>query len=77
MKAQEADPKHWRPAIYARLSKEDDDKKSKDFSLSIEHQIDILESYVLSQNWQAPKVFCDDDRTGTNFNRKGFQDMYA
>ena len=66
-----------RPAIYARLSDEDKDSKQKGVSLSIEHQIDMLKGYVQDKGWQTPKVFYDDDRTGTNFNRKGFQDMYA
>ena len=77
--AHEVNKKQWCPAIYARLSNEDEDSrnKKKGASLSIEHQLDILKSYVKDKGWQAPKVFCDDDRTGTNFNRKGFQDMYA
>ena len=78
---QKVDTKNWCPAIYARLSNEDEDNKKKtgkkDFSLSIEHQIDLLKGYVHDKGWQAPKIFYDDDRTGTNFNRKGFQDMYA
>lgn len=76
---QKASTKEWRPAIYARLSDEDRDSKKdkKDVSLSIEHQIDILQGYVKDKGWQAPKIFYDDDRTGTNFDRKGFQDMYA
>jgi len=69
--------KKWFPAIYARLSNEDMDSGKKGVSVSIEHQLDILRGFVESQGWQDPKVFCDDDRTGTNFNRKGFQDMYA
>jgi len=69
--------KNIRPAIYARLSNEDADTSKKGVSLSIEHQIDILKSYVKEKGWQSPKVFYDDDRTGTNFNRKGFQDMYS
>ena len=75
-KANMTNTKQWYPAIYARLSKEDLDS-GKSVSLSIEHQIDLLKDYVKSQGWQTPKVFYDDDRTGTNFNRKGFQDMYA
>ena len=59
--------KKWFPAIYARLSKEDEDIKKKNVSMSIEHQIDILKGYVKEQGWQPPKVFYDDDRTGTNF----------
>ena len=66
-----------RPAIYARLSNEDLDKDTKKNSLSIEHQLDILKGYVREKGWEPPKIFYDDDRTGTNFDRKGFQDMYA
>jgi len=69
--------KKWCPAIYARLSNEDVDTNKKGVSLSIEHQIDMLKGYVKEKGWQTPKVFYDDDRTGTNFDRKGFQDMYA
>ena len=75
--AREVNSKIWYPAIYARLSKEDEDTKKKGTSLSIDHQISMMESFVQNQGWQEPKVFFDDDRTGTNFNRKGFQDMYA
>jgi len=71
---QEANVKKWCPAIYARLS--DDDGRAG-VSLSIEHQLEILKSYVKDKGWQAPKVFYDDDKTGANFDRKGFQDMYA
>ena len=76
-KVGKATMKKWFPAIYARLSKEDLENKKKDVSLSIDHQIDILKDYVKDQGWQTPKVFFDDDRTGTNFDREGFQDMYA
>jgi len=75
--AHEVNTKKWHPAIYARLSNEDEDNRKKGISLSIEHQIDMLKDYVQNQGWQTPKVFYDDDRTGTNFDRKGFQDMYA
>ena len=78
---QKAENKIWCPAIYARLSKEDDETKKgfskKGLSLSIEHQIELLKDYVKDKGWQSPKVFYDDDRTGTNFDRKGFQDMYS
>ena len=66
--------KKWLPAIYARLS-EDDGRAG--VSLSIEHQLDILKSYVQEKGWAAPQIFYDDDKTGTNFERKGFQDMYS
>jgi len=69
-----------RPAIYARLSNEDMDAGTgkKGVSLSIEHQIDMLKGYVKEKGWgDNPRVFYDDDRSGTNFDRKDFQDMYA
>jgi DNA invertase Pin-like site-specific DNA recombinase len=72
--AHEASTKNWQPAIYARLS--DDDGRAG-VSLSIEHQLEILKGYVHEKGWQSPKIFYDDDKKGTNFNRKGFQDMYA
>jgi len=75
--AQQANTKAWCPAIYARLSDEDRDNKINGVSLSIEHQIDMLQGFVKDKGWQTAKVFYDDDRTGTNFDRKGFQDMYA
>ena len=70
------DSREWKPAIYARLSKEDMEHSKKGVSLSIEHQIVILTDFVKEQGWPPPKVFYDDDSTGTNFNRKGFQAMY-
>ena len=69
--------KVWKPAIYARLSKEDANAKKKDKSLSIEHQLEILQSHVQDKGWQTPKIFYDDNRSGTNFERQGFQDLYA
>ena len=77
MLAHEVSTKKWYPAIYARLSDEDKGNKVNGVSLSIDHQIGILAGYVKDKGWQSPKVFYDDDRTGTNFDRKGFQDMYA
>ena len=79
MNASKADVKQWIPAIYARLSKEDEKAKSgkNDVSMSIEHQIDILKEFVKGKGWQEPKVYFDDDTTGTNFERENFQRMYA
>ena len=72
-----ASSKVWKPAIYARLSNEDVEQRKSNLSLSIENQIGILKDFVAQKGWDAPLVFYDDDRTGTNFDRKGFQDMYA
>jgi len=77
MMAQEVSTKKWCPAIYARLSDEDREHKVNGVSLSIDHQVDILKDFVNEKGWQEPEVFYDDDRTGTNFDRKGFQDMYS
>ena len=77
MLAHEVSTKEWCPAIYARLSDEDKENKSNGVSLSIDHQIEILQGFIKDKGWQSAKVFYDDDRTGTNFDRQGFQDMYA
>lgn len=77
MLAHEVITKRWYPAIYARLSDEDRDNKVNGVSLSIDNQIDILKKFVKDKGWQEPMVFFDDNRTGTDFNRKGFQAMYA
>ena len=65
-----------KPAIYARLSDEDKANKKNGVSLPIDNQLEILQNYVKTENWQSPKEFFD-DKTGTNFDRDGFQKMYA
>ncbi len=55
--AQKANAKKWIPAIYARLSDEDRENKTNGVSLSIDHQIDILQGFVKDKGWQEPKVF--------------------
>lgn len=74
----------WSVGIYVRLSDEDRDKKRKtDLSQSIQNQTDFCRSYIEYLNSQPGeeftlaeyKVYCDDDCTGMNFNRNGFQEM--
>ena len=77
-------PDKWSTGIYVRLSDEDRDKKRKtDLSQSIQNQTDYCRAYIDFLNGQTEeefileeyKVYCDDDRTGMNFNRSGFQEM--
>lgn len=74
----------WSVGIYVRLSDEDRDKKEKtDMSRSIVNQIAYIRNYIemLNDNSEEElglkeyKVYCDDDHTGMNFERDGFQSM--
>ncbi|MCI9500680.1 MAG: recombinase family protein, partial [Hungatella sp.] len=74
----------WNVGIYVRLSDEDRDKKKKtDLSQSIQNQTDYCRAFIEILNGQTEeepelaeyKVYCDDDRTGMNFDRGGFQEM--
>lgn len=58
---------------YIRLSVEDSGKDSSD---TIENQKDMITQFV-SQNpaFQLCELYCDNGKTGTNFNRPGFQKM--
>jgi len=61
-------------ALYARLSREDGDKIE---SCSIETQKRILTGYA-EQNGLTPyRIWVDDGASGKDFNRPGFQEMYA
>ena len=73
----------WRVALYVRLSDEDRNKKNRDdLSLSIRNQISFLKAYVDKNNAdeaedriEIHEIYSDDDLTGMNFNRGGFQKM--
>lgn len=74
----------WSVGIYVRLSDEDRDKREKtDLSQSIINQIAYIRSYIEMLNDSSEevfrlkeyKVYCDDDHTGMNFKRDGFQSM--
>ena len=63
--------------IYCRLSREDNKGGNVNLSLSIENQQAMLEKHVNEKGWVVYKVYVDDDFTGTNFNRPGFQEMMS
>lgn len=60
-------------ALYVRLSVEDSGKKDKD---SIETQKSLLMQYMADQSeLKMHKIYCDNGRTGTNFERPAFQEL--
>lgn len=64
----------WKVGLYVRLSREDDDKK--DESNSITNQKLLLEKFMeADEEFKLIKIYQDDGKTGTNFNREGFQQM--
>ncbi len=63
-------------AIYARLSREDEDKiDGNTESRSIENQIKVLSDYATSNDFQIYDVYYDDGFTGANLDRPDFQRM--
>lgn len=63
-------------AIYVRLSDEDRDKQNDaDVSRSIQNQKSMLISYAESNGWEIYKIYCDDDYTGADRFRPGFNDL--
>jgi DNA invertase Pin-like site-specific DNA recombinase len=63
-------------AIYTRLSKEDYDKiSSGDDSESIQNQKMLLIDYATSHDMQIDKVYTDDDFTGSDLTRPGWNQM--
>ena len=69
-------------AIYARLSREDEDKidGNKSESRSIENQIKVLSDYARENDLDIYKIYYDDGYSGANFERPEFKkllkDMY-
>lgn len=63
-------------AIYARLSREDEDKiDGNKESRSIENQIKGLTSFANENSFEIFDVYYDDGYTGANFDRPNFQRM--
>jgi DNA invertase Pin-like site-specific DNA recombinase/predicted Zn-ribbon and HTH transcriptional regulator len=63
-------------AIYCRLSREDLEKsKSSENSESIENQKIILKAFALEKNWKVFRVYSDDDFSGTDRSRPGFNEL--
>lgn len=66
----------WKVGLYARLSREDEDRK--DESNSITNQKLLLKNYIEDKDeFELFKIYEDDGKTGTNFDREGFQEMMA
>ena len=63
--------------IYARLSREDEDKLdgNKKESRSIENQIKFLTSYAKKNSLTVTKVYYDDGVSGETFDRPAFNEM--
>ena len=65
--------KEFKTAAYIRLSIEDSGKPGSD---TIEGQKDLLLAYIERQaDLRLVEVYCDNGRTGTNFNRPDFERM--
>lgn len=63
--------------IYARLSREDEDKidKKKSESRSIENQIKLLSDYAREKGIEIYKIIYDDGVSGGTFDRPGFNEV--
>lgn len=66
-----------RTIIYARLSREDEDKLDgiKTDSRSIENQIKFLKGYAKVKGLEIAKIYYDDGFSGGNFNRPAFNKL--
>ena len=63
-------------AIYCRLSEEDRNKQSeKDDSESIQNQKSLLIQYAIDRQWDVYNIYSDDDYTGADRNRPGFNQL--
>ena len=63
-------------AIYARLSREDDDKLRKtDESESIQNQKSMLINYALEMGWNIYNIYCDEDYSGIDNERPEFNKL--
>lgn len=65
-------------AIYCRLSDEDRNKLNKtDDSESIQNQKMLLTKYAVENEWDVYKIYSDDDYSGLDSNRPGFNKLIA
>ena len=63
-------------AIYARLSREDDDKQNlNDESESIQNQKSMLINYAVENNWDIYNIYCDEDYSGIDSRRPEFNKL--
>lgn len=63
-----------RCAIYARLSKEDEEKQQPE-SESIQNQKALLTGYAAEQGWEVYRIYCDEDYSGADSLRPDFNRM--
>ena len=61
-------------AIYARLSKEDEDKYKTE-SESIQNQKSLLVNYAMERGWDIYHIYCDEDYSGADRLRPEFNRM--
>ena len=67
-----------RAAIYARLSRENEDKiDGNKESRSVENQITLLTEIALQNKFYVVKVYYDDGYKGSNLDRPGFMQMMS
>lgn len=59
-------------AIYARLSREDEDKQQPE-SESIQNQKSLLTRYAVDHGWDIYSIFCDEDWSGADSSRPDFK----
>lgn len=70
METKSLDKKTYKAAIYARLSIKNDNSES------IYNQIKICKNYIEKQNdIELIKIYSDDGKTGTNFERESFESL--
>ncbi len=70
------DPQKYKAAIYARLSKEDEEKMNGgDASESIKNQLALLRNFCEENNLYDSTEYVDDGYSGTNTDRPLFQKM--
>ncbi|MEM1485810.1 recombinase family protein [Oscillospiraceae bacterium PP1C4] len=62
-------------AIYCRLSKEDEDKREE--SESIQNQKALLVRYAAEEGWEIYKIYSDEDYSGIDRSRPGFNALIA
>ena len=63
-------------AIYVRLSDEDRNKRFRtDESESIQNQRSLLTEYCREHSWNIYDIYCDENYSGTDFDRPDFQRM--
>ena len=70
---QQINKKHYKAALYCRLSKDDDDRIGD--SSSIQTQKSLLERYCRENGYLIHDFYVDDGYSGLNFDRPDFQRM--